>query len=103
MRDLSLSTVTSKIDYYGVTFDHNVPADDEFPRSCKFRLLEIEADDEEHSIKVLPFQIDPACYIGKKILALSWCCQCSKSSTDYKSFNGLAARRERDLATRHGP
>ncbi|KAF5619483.1 hypothetical protein F52700_11766 [Fusarium sp. NRRL 52700] len=59
----------NEIDYYGVTFDNNVPSDEYFPEVLQINIMEIEADEGEYANEYLPFTIDPADYIGKKILA----------------------------------
>jgi hypothetical protein len=84
----------SEIDYYGVTFDHLVPADEYFPEVLQINILEIEADNGEYANGSLPFTVDPAEYIGKKILAVPRCCQKRKGTTDRKRVNGSLAERE---------
>lgn len=86
---------SSAIDYYGVTFDNNVPSDDDFPEVLQINITETEADNGEYANEVLPFTIDPADYIGKKILAVPRCCTKRKGSTDRRRVNGAVA--ERDL------
>ncbi|KAF4496163.1 arginine deiminase type-3 [Fusarium agapanthi] len=84
----------NEIDYYGVTFDSNVPSDEYFPEVLQINILEIEADEGEYANEYLPFTIDPADYIGKKILAVPRCCQKRKGSTDRQRVNGLVAERD---------
>ncbi|KAJ5712478.1 hypothetical protein N7493_008946 [Penicillium malachiteum] len=54
------------IDYYGVTFDHLVPADDTNPEVLQINIIEIEDDAGVYANKYNPFVIDPKEYIGKK-------------------------------------
>ena len=56
-------------------------------------IIEIEADDGEYANEVLPFTINAADYIGKKILAVPRCCQHRKGSQDRKRVNGSVAQR----------
>jgi hypothetical protein len=84
----------SEIDYYGVTFDSNVPSDEYFPEVLQINIMEIEADEGEYANEFLPFTIDPADYIGKKILAVPRCCQKRKGSTDRRRVNGSVAERD---------
>lgn len=83
----------SEIDYYGVVFDNNVPSDEYFPEVLTINIIEIEADNGEYANEVLPFSINPADYIGKKILAVPRCCQKRKGSQDRKRVNGAVAER----------
>lgn len=86
-----LRSSTSEIDYYGVTFDHLVPADDHYPEVLQINIVEIEADEGEYANEYLPFTVDPAEYIGKKILAVPRCCQKRKGTTDRSRVNGSVA------------
>jgi hypothetical protein len=56
--------------------------------------MEIEADEGEYANEYLPFTIDPADYIGKKILAVPRCCQNRKGTTDRRRVNGSVAERD---------
>ncbi|KFH42619.1 hypothetical protein ACRE_066320 [Hapsidospora chrysogenum ATCC 11550] len=96
VRDEYLGWVHHKneIDYYGVTFDHLVPADEYFPEVLQINILEMEADDGEFANGSLPFTVDPAEYVGKKVLAVPRCCQKRKGTTDRKNVNGSVAERE---------
>ncbi|QPH15934.1 hypothetical protein C2857_000470 [Epichloe festucae Fl1] len=96
VRDEYLSWIHHKneIDYYGVTFDNNVPSDEYFPEVLQINIIEIEADEGEYANEYLPFMISPADYIGKKILAVPRCCQKRKGSTDRRRVNGLVAERD---------
>ncbi|KAE9972752.1 hypothetical protein BLS_003910 [Venturia inaequalis] len=58
------------IDYYGVTFDHLVPIDDTDPEVLQINIVEIEDDGGVYANMYNPFDIDPAEYIGKKVLAV---------------------------------
>lgn len=77
----------SMIDYYGVTFDHLVPADDTDPEVLQINIVEIEDDAGAYANKYNPFDIDPEEYIGKKVLAVPRCCQYRKGTTDRLRVN----------------
>ncbi|PMD60192.1 uncharacterized protein K444DRAFT_643133 [Hyaloscypha bicolor E] len=62
------------IDYYGVTFDHLVPADDPDPKVLQINIIEIDNDGGAYTNEYLPFAVDPAEYIGKKVLAVPRYC-----------------------------
>ncbi|KAI1464581.1 uncharacterized protein F4812DRAFT_462641 [Daldinia caldariorum] len=77
----------SEIDYYGVTFDHPVPADDPDPDVLQINIIEIEDDGGDYANANLPFIVDPVAYIGKKILAVPRCCQKRKGTQDRMRMN----------------
>ncbi|KAK2744017.1 hypothetical protein FQN57_004470 [Myotisia sp. PD_48] len=56
------------IDYYGVTFDHLVPAKDTYPETLQINIIEVEDDEGKSASKYLPFEVDPSDYVGKKFL-----------------------------------
>ena len=91
---LTINRPTSEIDYYGVTFDHLVPTDDYFPEVLQINICEIDVDQGEYANTYLPFPVDPADYIGKKILAVPRCCQKRKGSTDRSRVNGSVTHKE---------
>ncbi|KAK3933461.1 hypothetical protein QBC46DRAFT_368733 [Diplogelasinospora grovesii] len=68
---------TSEIDYYGVTFDHL-----------------IDEDEGEYANTYLSFTVDPAEYIGKKVLAVPRCCQKRKGTTDRSRVNGSVTQKD---------
>ncbi|KAK3936242.1 hypothetical protein QBC46DRAFT_419690 [Diplogelasinospora grovesii] len=85
MRDKYLGWVTDAtpyrhIDYYSVTFDHLVPADDPDPDVLQINIIELETDDgpftygEAYANEYLLFTVDPADYKGEKVLAVLRCC-----------------------------
>jgi hypothetical protein len=45
----------------------------------------------------LPFAVDPAEYIGKKVLAVPRCCQKRKGTQDCERVNGSVAERDREM------
>ncbi|KAH8710176.1 hypothetical protein GQ44DRAFT_742871 [Phaeosphaeriaceae sp. PMI808] len=65
----------SRIDYYGVTFDHLVLADDPYPDVLAINIIEVYSDEEiytdggKYANEVLLFSIRPSEYMGKKVLA----------------------------------
>ncbi|KFY48169.1 hypothetical protein V496_10318 [Pseudogymnoascus sp. VKM F-4515 (FW-2607)] len=82
------------IDYYGVTFDHLVPTDDTDPEVLQINIVEIEDDGGVYANKYNPFDIDPAEYIGKKVLAVPRCCQKRKGTTDRQRINDAVNARD---------
>ncbi|EXU98841.1 hypothetical protein X797_008078 [Metarhizium robertsii] len=72
-----LRAPTSEIDYYGVTFDHLV-----------------DEDGGEYANTYLPFTVDPAEYMGKKILAVPRCCQRRKGTIDRSRVNGSVTQKD---------
>lgn len=48
-RDLLTAVQSSDIDYYGVTFDNNVPSDEYFPEVLQINIIEIETDKGEYA------------------------------------------------------
>ncbi|KAI1130333.1 hypothetical protein F5Y10DRAFT_235892 [Nemania abortiva] len=89
-----------EFDYYGVTFDHSVSPDDTDPEVLSINIMELEVDEGsfaggvENANKYLRFTVDPADYLGKKVLAVPRCFQKRKGTTDRKRVNEGVARRE---------
>ncbi|KAJ5579930.1 uncharacterized protein N7459_005915 [Penicillium hispanicum] len=81
------------IDYYGVTFDHLVPADDPNPEVLQINIIEIEDDNGVYANTWLSFAVDPKDFTGKKVLAVPRCCQKRKGTQDRWRVNGLVDRR----------
>lgn len=69
------TTQSRLIDYYGVTFNHHVPVDDANPEVLQINIIEIEDDNGVYANTVLSFAVDPAEFIGRKVLAVPRCCQ----------------------------
>ena len=84
----------SRIDYYGVTFDHFVSPDDPDPEVLAINIIEMENDGGAFANEVLSFSIDSKEYAGKRILAVPRCCQIKKGTQDRKRINGLVAERD---------
>jgi hypothetical protein len=81
------------IDYYGITFDHLVPTDDTDPEVLQINIIEIEDDGGIYANENNCFEIDPADFTGKKVLAVPRCCQKRKGTTDQRRINdGVNAR-----------
>jgi hypothetical protein len=78
--DLTVTCCSSHIDYYGVTFDHLVPADDQIPEVLAISIIEVDNDRGAFANKVLLFQVDPTEYTGKKVLVVPRCCQVKKGT-----------------------
>jgi hypothetical protein len=83
------------IDYYGVTFDHLVQADDTDPELLQINIVEIEDDGGAYANKYNPFDIDPVEYIGQKVLAVPRCCQKRNGTTDQRRVNDGVNIRDR--------
>ncbi|CAG7942783.1 unnamed protein product [Penicillium nalgiovense] len=81
------------IDYYGVTFDHLVPTDDIYPEVLQINIIEIEDDNGVYANTWLSFVVDPAEFIGKKVLAVPRCCQKRKGTQDRWRVNALVDQR----------
>ncbi|KFY08659.1 hypothetical protein V492_06016 [Pseudogymnoascus sp. VKM F-4246] len=75
------------IDYYGVTFDHLVPADEIDPEVLQINIFEVEDGGGAYANKYNPFDNDPTEYIGLKVLAVPRCCQKRKGTTDRRRVN----------------
>lgn len=82
------------IDYYGVTFDHLVPADDADPEVLQINIVEIEDDAGAYANKYNPFDIDAVEYIGKKVLTVPRCCQNREGTTDRRRVNDMVNVRD---------
>lgn len=82
------------MDYYGVTFDHLVPADDPNPEVLAINIIEVDNDGGAYANKFLLFPVDPTEYTGKKVLAVPRCCQKKKGTQDRGRINSLVAERE---------
>ena len=90
------------MDYYGVTFDHLVPADDPDPEVLAINIIEVDNDEGAYANKFLLFLVDPTEYTGKKVLAVPRCCQKKKGTQDRGRINSLVVERDdeiREVAT----
>jgi hypothetical protein len=89
----------SYIDYYGVTFDYLVPADEPDPEVLVINIIEVDndggeyADGGKYANEVLLFPVNPTEYTGKKVLAVPRCCQHKKGTQDRGRINGEVAER----------
>ncbi|KAB8737508.1 hypothetical protein FH972_026467 [Carpinus fangiana] len=84
----------NEIDYYGVTFDHLVPAGDDDPEVLQINIVEMDEDEGEYAHEHLPFKVDPTEYTGKRVLAVPRCCQKRKGTQDRWKINCSVAARE---------
>ncbi|KAI9821395.1 MAG: hypothetical protein M1832_003402 [Thelocarpon impressellum] len=75
-------TPNSQIDYYGVTFDHLVPADERNPEVLQIDIIETDEDAGAYANEYLRFAVDPAANTGKKVLAVPRCFQTRKGTQD---------------------
>ncbi|KAI1742672.1 hypothetical protein F4680DRAFT_23741 [Xylaria scruposa] len=89
----------NEIDYYGVTFDHLVPADDLDPDVLQINICETDYDEGEYANKYLPFPVDPADYIGKRVLAVPRCCQKRKGTQDRGRINDEVNDRDKQMSS----
>lgn len=96
-RQLTVTYCFSYIDYYGVTFDHLVPADDPNPEVLAISIIEVDNDGGAFANKVLLFQIDPIEYTGQKVLAVPRCCQVKQGTQDRQRCNAEVAERDREI------
>ncbi|KAF2460789.1 hypothetical protein BDY21DRAFT_279573 [Lineolata rhizophorae] len=85
------------IDYYGVTFDHLVPADDPDPEVFAINIIEVDNDGGKYANEVLSFSVNPTDYTGSKVLAVPRCCQRKKGTQDRRLINGLVAERDSEV------
>ena len=83
-----------EIDYYGVTFDHRIPADDANPTVLQINILEMEEDNGVYANDGILFSVDPAEYAGVSILAVPRCCQRRKGRTDRTRINSAVQTRD---------
>jgi hypothetical protein len=97
---LTITRFFSHIDYYGVTFDHLVPADDPNPEILAISIIEVDNDGGAFANKVLPFRIDPTEYTRKKVLAVPRCCQVKKGTQDRRRWNSGVAERDKEIQGR---
>ncbi|KAJ5800825.1 uncharacterized protein N7518_002893 [Penicillium psychrosexuale] len=81
------------IDYYGVTFDHLVPASAINPEVLQINIIEIEDDGGVYANTWLLFAVDPTEFIGKKVLAVPRCCQKRKGTQDRWRVNAMVDQR----------
>ncbi|KAH8716952.1 hypothetical protein GQ44DRAFT_395440 [Phaeosphaeriaceae sp. PMI808] len=89
------------IDYYGVTFDYLVPADDTNPEVLVISIIEVDNDGGEFANKHLSFLVDPTEYTGKKVLAVPRCCQVKKGTKDRWRISSLVAERDEIRGQQH--
>jgi len=85
------------IDYYGVTFDHLVPANDPDPEVLAISIIEVDNDEGAFANNHLQFQIDPTEYTRKKVLAVPRCCQVKEGTQDRQRCNTEVAERDREI------
>jgi hypothetical protein len=94
------------IDYYGVTFDHLVPADELNPEVLAINIIKVDndggeyADGGKYANEVLLFPVNLTDYIGKKVLAVPRCCQHKKGTQDRGRINGEVAERDGEIQER---
>jgi hypothetical protein len=72
----------SYINYYKITFDHLVPADNPNPEVLVISIIEVDNDGGAFANKVLLFLIDPTEYTGEKILRVLRCYEIKKGTQD---------------------
>lgn len=74
-----------------MTFDHLVPADDTDPEVLQINIIEIE--DDNGAYVHLPFAVDPAEFVGEKVLAVPRCCSGRKGTQDRGRVNDCVKER----------
>ncbi|KAI0009104.1 hypothetical protein F4779DRAFT_402664 [Xylariaceae sp. FL0662B] len=106
---VSIGKILQKeFDYYGVTFDHLVPPDDLDPEVLQINIMELEVDQGpyaggiEYANKYLNITVDPADYVGKKILAVPRCCSKRKGTQDRGRVNDSVAVRDGKMIFKDG-
>ncbi|KAF2756387.1 hypothetical protein EJ05DRAFT_487298 [Pseudovirgaria hyperparasitica] len=87
----------SYIDYYGVTFDHLVPADESNPKVLAISIIKVDDDGGSFANKHLLFSVDPTEYTGKKVLAVPRCCQRKKGTQDQRRINDEVVERDNKI------
>jgi hypothetical protein len=83
----------SYIDYYGVTFDHLVPANDPNPEVLAISIIEVDNDGGTFVNHHILFSVDSTEYTGKKLLAVPRCCQFKNGTLGRKRINSNVAER----------
>ncbi|KAH8707506.1 hypothetical protein GQ44DRAFT_777437 [Phaeosphaeriaceae sp. PMI808] len=86
-----------RIDYYGITFDHLVPANDPNPEVLAINIIEVDNDGGAYANKYLSFPVDPTDYTGKKVLAVPRCCQRKRGTQDRGRINRMVAERDDEI------
>lgn len=94
------SFLIRRIDYYGVTFDHLVPADCSDPEVLQINIIEMDDDEGAYANEYLSFVVDPAEYTGRKVLAVPRCCQKRKGTQDRLRVNSSVTERDEDMLGR---
>ncbi|KAF2726882.1 hypothetical protein EJ04DRAFT_570870 [Polyplosphaeria fusca] len=85
--------VRMEIDYYGITFDYNVPKDEVDPEVLAVNIIEMEensgeyANGVEYARKYLHVPVALEEYSGTKVLAVPRCCQKKRGTTDRARIN----------------
>lgn len=101
-----LHHVNRGFDYYGVTFDHLVPADDDDPEVLHVNIIELEAEEGlyangiKYANETLSFEVHPLRYLGKKVLAVPRCCQKRLGRKDRVNINEEVIYQEKWLKER---
>ena len=57
-------------------------------------IIDMDEDEGEFANSTLPFAVDAAEYIGKKVLAVPRCCQKRKGTTDRTRVNGSVTQKD---------
>jgi hypothetical protein len=59
----------------------------------QINIIEMDDDGGAYANKYLPFAVDPAEYIGKKVLAVPRCCQKRRGTQDRQRVNSSVSER----------
>ena len=81
------------INYYSVTFDHLVPADNTNLEVFQINILKIEDNKGVYTTQYNKFVINPADYIGKQVLGAPRCYSTRKGTSDTKRINDAVNER----------
>jgi hypothetical protein len=84
------------LDYYGVTFDHLVPPDDEDPMTLQILIAETENDNALYAKTNFRIQINAEDYTPyrKRVFANYRCCSIGEGTGDRMRINSDVQRRE---------
>lgn len=93
----------SRIDYYGVTFDHLVPAGDTDPEVLQINIIETDDDCGDYANRWLPFEVNAKEYKDRAVLAVPRCCQNRKGTQDRRKVNESVTDREKGDESAKGP
>lgn len=80
-----------------MTFDHLVPANETDPEVLQINIIEIEDDGGAYANRYMPFAVDPAEFVGKRVLAVPRCCQNRRGTQDRGRVNDNVEARDKRM------